>query len=222
MTDKKPDNDREPLMPEVGGKTGDARMMSPSTARNKDPILEVLRPHLTSGMCVLEIASGSGEHSAHIMSNIPGLTWQPSDLSQEARLSTAAWAEYSGAKNFRDPVALDACSENWPLEEGLEFDVMLCINMIHIAPFDAAKGVIRGAGRYLGPGGLLYFYGPFRAGGAHTAPSNVAFDHSLKSRDPSWGVRDIEEIEALASQAGLVLESVTEMPANNLSLIFRR
>lgn len=222
MTDKKPDNDREALTPEVGGKTGDARMMSPSTARNKDPILEVLRPHLASGMRVLEIASGSGEHGAHIMSNIPGLIWQPSDLSEEARLSTAAWAEYLGNGNFRDPVALDACNENWPLEEGLEFDAILCINMIHIAPFDAAKGVIRGAGRYLGRGGVLYFYGPFKVGGAHTAPTNVAFDRSLKSRDPSWGVRDIEEIEALTSQAGLVLESVTEMPANNLSLIFRR
>ena len=222
MAKKKSDNDRRPLLPEISGEADDARMMSPSTARNKDPILAVLRPHLVSGMRILEIASGSGEHGAHIMSNIPGLTWHPGDLSEEARLSTAAWAQHSGDKNFKAPVALDACSDDWPLEEGLEFDAVLCINMIHIAPFEAAKGVIRGARRHLGRGGFLYFYGPFKIGGDHTAPSNQSFDESLKSRDPLWGVRDIEEIELLAGQAGFVRESVTEMPANNLSLIFRR
>ena len=222
MAEEKSDNDRKPLTPEIPDGTDDPRMMSPSTARNKDPILAVLRPHLVSGMHIVEIASGSGEHGAHIMSNIPGLVWHPGDLSEEARLSTAAWAQYSGNRNFRAPVALDACSRDWPLEEGREFDAVLCINMIHIAPFEAAKGVIRGARRYLGRGGFLYFYGPFKVGGDHTSPSNQAFDKSLKSRNPSWGIRDMEEIETLAGQAGFVRESVTEMPANNLSLIFRR
>lgn len=222
MTRKIPDNDRKPVATESEPGATDARMTSPSTARNKGPILDVLRPHLTSGMRVLEIACGSGEHGHHIMSSLPGLIWHPSDLSDEARLSTAAWAKSSGIENFNAPIALDACDNNWPLDRGLEFDAVLCINMIHISPFEAAKGVIRGAARYLRDGGFLYFYGPFRKNSAHTAPTNEAFDESLRSRNQLWGIRDMEEIEALADEAGLVRESMAEMPANNFSLIFRR
>lgn len=199
-----------------------ARMMSPSVERNKGPILEVLRPQLNRGMRVLEFASGTGEHGAHIMSQIDGLIWQPSDLSEEARQSIAAWAEHSGNPGFRSPLALDASLEHWSVEDDQTFDAIVCMNMIHISPFDAARGVIKGAGRILEVGGFLFFYGPFKRGGVHTAPSNEAFDQSLKSRDPSWGIRDVEVIEELACQAGLTLESLTEMPANNLSLIFRR
>lgn len=202
--------------------TDDNRMMSPSVARNKGPILDILHPHLSAGMRVLEIASGTGEHGAHIMASVEGLIWQPSDLSPEARHSVSAWAEYSGDPNFKAPVALDASLDQWPLEDGLMFDAMLCINMIHIAPFEAAKGVMRGARRILKPGGIVFFYGPFKRGGEHTAPSNEAFDQSLKSRDAAWGIRDLEELETLAGASGLSLESLTEMPANNMSLIFRR
>lgn len=202
--------------------TQDARMMSPSVARNKGPILDVLRPHLAPNMNVLEIASGTGEHGAHIMSNVEGLIWQPSDLSEEARASISAWAAHMDNVNFKAPVALDASSDQWPLEDGLMFDAVLCINMIHISPIEAAMGVVRGAGRILKPAGLLFFYGPFKRGGHHTAPSNEAFDESLKSRDPKWGVRELEDIVALAKTSGLRLESQIEMPANNMSLIFRR
>lgn len=215
MTDEKPTT----IYP--GSSAEDGRIMRPWVARNRDPILEVLRPHLSSGMRVLEIASGSGEHGAHMMSNISGLIWQPSDLSEEARTSIAAWAKYSGDENFLPPVVLDASSNTWPLGD-TRFDGMLCINMIHIAPIEAARGVICGGDRHLKQGGFLYFYGPFTRGGAHTAPSNEAFDQSLKSRDPSWGIRDVDEIDALAGEAGFELKSITEMPANNLSLIFRR
>lgn len=213
---------KKPAALEPRAVTDDNRMMSPSVARNKGPILEVLHPHLCSGMHVLEIASGTGEHGAHIMSCVEGLIWQPSDLSPEARRSVSAWVEYSGDPNFKAPIALDASLDQWPLEEGLMFDAMLCINMIHIAPFEAAKGVIRGAKRILKPGGILFFYGPFKRGGEHTASSNEAFDQSLKSRDPAWGIRDLEELKALAAVSDLSLESLTEMPANNISLVFRR
>lgn len=214
--------DKKPIALETREVTDDNRMMSPSVARNKGPILDVLRPHLSSGARVLEIASGTGEHGAHIMANVEGLIWQPSDLSPEARRSVSAWADYSGNSQFKAPVALDASQDQWPLEEGVMFDAILCINMIHIAPIEAAKGVIRGAERILKAGGILYFYGPFKRQGEHTAPSNEAFDQSLKSRDPAWGIRDLEEMETLGEASGLSLESLTQMPANNMSLVFRR
>lgn len=215
-------NTKKPTALENRKMADGARMMSPSVERNKDPILEVLRPHLKSGMRVLEFASGTGEHAAHFVSEIDGLTWQPSDLSEEARRSIAAWAEHSGNPGFKSPLALDASLEHWSAEDDQTFDAIVCMNMIHISPFEAASGVIKGACRILQPGGFLFFYGPFKRGGIHTAPSNEAFDQSLKSRDPSWGIRDVEVIEELAVEAGLTLESLTEMPANNLSLIFRR
>lgn len=216
MTDKKP------TAMEAREVTQDGRLMSPSTARNRDPILAVLRPHLSSGMRILEVASGTGEHGAHILSNVPGIIWQASDLSEKARTSITAWAKLSGNENYLAPIALDASGDVWPVDQELGFDGILCINMIHIAPFEAAKGVIRGAGRLLTKGGFLYFYGPFKKGGSHTAPSNEAFDRDLKSRNQTWGIRDIEEIERLAEADGLALESITDMPANNMSLIFRR
>lgn len=221
MTDQKDTTGKQTAL-ESRTVTDDARMLSPSAARNKDPILDVLRPHLISGMHILEIASGTGEHGAHIMANIPGLIWQPGDLSEDARKSIAAWVKFSGDENFLDPIALDASTDEWPIDRAARFDGVLCLNMIHIAPLEAAKGVVRGAGRVLNQGGFLYFYGPFKRGGRHTAPSNEAFDENLRSRDPAWGIRDVEEIETLANQAGLLLESTSDMPANNLSLLFRR
>ena len=200
----------------------DARLRSPSVARNKGLILDVLRPHLASGMSILEIASGTGEHGAHIVSNIEGLSWQPSDLSDEARVSIKAWAEHLDRPGYKAPIALDATMTDWPGISPSSLDGLVCINMIHISPLEAAKGVLRGAGKYLQPGGFLYFYGPFKREGAHTSPSNEAFDESLKSRDPSWGVRGLEDIVDLAEAGGLTFESVTEMPANNLSVLFRR
>lgn len=200
----------------------DARQMSPSVARNKEPILEVLRPHLQPGFSILEIASGTGEHGAHIMSEVEGLTWQPSDPSPEARASILAWRDHLGREDFRPPIALDVTAETWGKVEDEEFDGMLCINMIHISPFEATEAVIAGAGKRVRPGGFLYFYGPYKRNGEHTAPSNEAFDQSLKARDPRWGIRDMEVVENLALQAGFALEEVVAMPANNFSLLFRR
>jgi SAM-dependent methyltransferase len=214
--------DKNPTALEERKTSDDARLFSPSVARNRDPILDVLRPHLKPGHKVLEIACGTGEHGAHIMSQVDGLTWQPSDFSEEARISAQGWVDFLGNPNFLSPIKVDATSTNWPVDDGPVFDEILCMNMIHISPFEAAKGVICGAGTRLAPGGLLFFYGPFKRGGKHTAPSNETFDQSLKSRDPSWGIRDFEEIVRLAKAEGLELESVTEMPANNLSVLFRR
>ncbi len=202
------------ISPPPGGWT------SPATARNRGPILEVLRRALPAEGRVLEIASGAGEHAAHMAAALPHLQWQPTDADPSALGSIRAWREASGAPNLLDPVVLDVTDPaDWP--EGT-VEAVVCINMIHIAPWVAAEGLMDGAGRVLTLGGLLYLYGPFREGGRHTAPSNHAFDASLKARDPAWGVRDLEDVAALAARHGLELTERVEMPANNLSLLFRR
>jgi SAM-dependent methyltransferase len=180
----------------------------------------VLRRALPNDGRVLEIASGAGEHAAYLASALPHLQWQPTDADPAALASIRAWREAAGAPNLIDPMVLDVTDPaDWP--EG-PVEAVVCINMIHIAPWVAAEGLMDGAGRILTIGGLLYLYGPFREGGRHTAPSNRAFDESLKARDPAWGVRDLEEVAALAARHGLELAERIEMPANNLSLLFRR
>jgi len=213
---------KKPIALEEQSQEHDARLRSPSVERNKEPILDVLRPHLLPGMQILEIASGTGEHGAHIASNIKGLIWQPSDLSPEARVSITAWADHLQGPDFKPPIEVDASAQTWPLQQPGSLDGLVCINMIHISPFDAAKGVISGAAKYLKPGGFLFFYGPFKREGQHTAPSNQAFDVNLKSRDSEWGIRDLEEIQSLVEAAGFALVGVTDMPANNLSVLFRK
>jgi len=197
----------------------DRRLEYPATARNRDAILDALRGVLPASGLVLEIASGSGEHVVHFARAFPNLTFQPSDPEDAALQSIAAWTQDSGLKNIRPPVMLDAASGQWPVHAA---DAILCINMIHIAPWRAAEGLFRGASKLLQPGAPLYLYGPYRRADVVTAPSNEAFDASLKSRNPEWGLRDLETVAALARDEGFSRAAITEMPANNLSVVFRR
>lgn len=197
--------------------TDDARQFAPATARNREPILEILRRVLPSQGLVLEVSSGTGEHATFFAPQLSGLTWQPSDPDPAARASIAAWTAATGATNVRPPLALDARADVWPLTRAA---AIVCINMIHIAPWEAALGLFAGASRILVKGSPLVLYGPFKRGGEHTAPSNAAFDASLRARDPSWGVRDLDSVVAAAAQAGLGLFEVVAMPANNLSVVF--
>jgi hypothetical protein len=195
------------------------RLHAPATARNRQPILDVLRRHLPDEGLVLEVASGSGEHVMHFAAALPHLVFQPSDPDSEARASIDDWARDSGLANVRPAVALDAQQAAWPVAQA---DAVLCSNMIHIAPWAAATGLIAGAGRLLSADGLLYLYGPYRRGGRHTAPSNDAFDRDLRRRNPAWGVRDLEDVATCAHKEGFGAPEIVEMPANNLSLVFRR
>jgi hypothetical protein len=193
------------------------RRQAPAAARNRQPILDVLRPHLPATGLVLEVASGWGEHTAHFAQALPGLAFQPSDPDAVARASIDDWAASLGLVNVRPAVALDAAAEDWPIARA---DAVVCINMIHISPWQAAVGLIRGAARLLPAGGPLFLYGPYRRAGVATAPSNLAFDRDLRARNPAWGLRALEDVAALAAAHGFGPPLVTEMPANNLSLVF--
>jgi len=197
----------------------DNALTAPAVARNRDPILAVLREVLATPGTVLEIASGSGEHAVHFASALSHLVWQPTDPDAEARRSIAAHAARAQLPNLLPPLALDAAAAAWPVTQA---DAIVSINMIHIAPWSAAEALMAGAARLLPPGSPLYLYGPYREHGRHTAPSNAAFDESLKARDPAWGVRDLDEVVALAERHGLALSRTVAMPANNLSVVFRR
>ena len=196
-------------------------MSSPAAQRNIEPITEVLAAHFPTRGRVLEIAAGTGEHAAAFARAFPGLEWTAGDPSVEARTSIAAWTGFHGAPNLQPPIDLDATApETWPKGP---FDALLCINMIHISPWSATEGLMSGAGRVLAnPGGLLALYGPFHEADVALAPSNAAFDDSLKSRDPHWGLRELAAVVAEARLHGLHLTRRIEMPANNLMLLFRR
>ncbi|BFG76985.1 DUF938 domain-containing protein [Paraburkholderia terrae] len=195
------------------------RQHAPSAERNREPILAVLERVLPATGTVLEVASGTGQHAIHFAAALPHLVWQPSDLDDEARASIAAWTAHSGLANVRPPLALDVRDASWGIEAAA---AIVCINMIHISPWASAQALIGGAGRLLGPGGVLFLYGPYRRGGAHTAPTNAAFDEQLQRRNPAWGVRDMEAVVALADAAGFDADEPVEMPANNFSLVFRK
>ena len=197
----------------------DDRLYYPATQRNRDAILDVLRDALPPAGLVLEIASGSGEHVMHFAQALPGLTFQPSDPDADALRSIAAWAAERRLANIRPPVMLDASSDHWPVTQA---DAILCINMIHISPWPATLGLLRGAARVLPAGAPLYLYGPYVQSGVITAPSNEAFDASLKARNPEWGLRQLDDVAAAAHDAGFSAPTVTPMPANNLSVVFRR
>jgi SAM-dependent methyltransferase len=196
-----------------------AMLHSPSADRNRDPILSVLSRHLTGSGLVLEVASGSGQHVVHFAGALSRYTFQPTDLNDAARATIDARIAEAGLGNVRPALELDATEEIWPATEA---DAILCINMVHISPWEATTGLMRGAGRALRPGGLLFLYGPYRRDGAHTAPSNAAFDESLRTRNPAWGVRDLEAVVEEAVANGLALGAIEPMPANNLSVLFRR
>jgi len=200
--------------------TDDVRLVAPATARNREPITKVLRQHLPPEGLALEVASGTGEHIVHFASALSAdLSFQPSDPDAAARASIDAWVASAGVRNVLPAIALDASADAWPIQRA---DAVICINMIHIAPWEAAVGLVRGAARLLPGGGLLYLYGPYRREGRHTAPSNEAFDRSLRMQNPKWGVRDLETVAALAKQHGFCQPLIEEMPANNLSAIFHR
>lgn len=198
----------------------DGARSSPSTARNRQPILEVLAARLPISARVLEIASGAGEHATFLAQALPGLRWQPSDPDPEARASIAAWRARVGLQNLAEPLALDAADlTTWPTEP---IDAVVCINMVHISPWAATQGLMAGAGRLLTPAGRLFLYGPYIEAGVATAPSNLAFHESLKSRNPAWGLRDLADVAALAAASGLALVERIAMPANNLGVVFEK
>ncbi len=215
-------DNRRPVALEQRGVSADQRMYSPSAARNLAPILEVLKRVLPAHSAVLEIGCGTGEHAVHFAGAMPNLTWRPSDPDSDARASTASWIKFTGLSNVLSPLDIDVCAKAWGVEQTAPFDAIVSLNMIHIAPWAATLGLFAGAGRLLCPGGLLFLYGPFMRNGAHNAPSNAAFDVSLKARDPSWGLRDTADLERLGESSGLGLRETIEMPANNMSLVFSR
>ena len=198
---------------------GDQRLYHAHVARNRDPILDVLQRVLLPRGLVLEIASGSGEHAGYFAKALPFLKWQPTDPDAQALASIAAHRAAAGAANLLAPLKLDVTAERWPVERA---DAIVCCNMIHIAPWAACEGLMAGAARALSSGGILYLYGPYKIGGRHTAPSNQAFDADLRARNPEWGIRDLDDVTALAASHSFVLAETVQMPANNLSVIFRR
>jgi len=201
---------------------------APATARNRDPILDVLRRVLPDGpgTRVLEIASGSGEHAAYFAGALPHVLWQPTDRDAAARASIDAHRVDASLANLLRALELDAASDAWPIDAHGEgprgVDAIVCINMIHIAPWEACLGLLRGAARVLPHGGVLYLYGPYRQGGVHTADTNARFDEALRAEDPRWGVRDLDDVVARAAGHGLAHRETVAMPANNLSVVFRR
>ena len=172
---------------------------------------------------MLEVASGTGQHTAWFAAAFPRLTWQPSDPDERSHASIEAWIAHVGAANARPPLRLDAMAASWAdLRFDVEIVAMLNINMIHISPWAACQGLIAKAGTLLPPGGYLYMYGPYARGGEHTSPSNAAFDQSLRGRNPEWGIRNLEYVIGCAGSHGLAHIETIEMPANNLSVIYQR
>jgi SAM-dependent methyltransferase len=187
--------------------------------RNKQPILDVLKRVLPETGTLLEIASGTGQHAVHFAQHLPRWTIQPSDVDPANLASIRAWRLETALTNLREPLELDVTSDDWQVAP---VPAIFNANLIHIAPWNAALGLLRGAARHLLPGGQLIVYGPFRIGGAHTAPSNQAFDESLRARNPEFGVRNLEEVRAVAEENRLAFAERVEMPANNQTLVFTR
>lgn len=192
---------------------------APAAERNRQPILDVLRRVLPHRGLVLEVASGTGQHAMFFSERLTDLDWQPSDASTEALRSIEAWVDDAARPNLRAPVELDVRWPTWPVDHA---DAVICINMIHISPWEASEALFHGAARLLPQGCPLITYGPYRLHGAHIATSNAAFDESLRSRNPAWGVRDVDELTRLARQTGFSLAARFDMPANNMTLHWRR
>lgn len=192
---------------------------APAAERNREPIAAVMTEELPAEGLVLEVASGTGEHAVHFARTYPRLLWQPSDPDGEALASVAAWREEAGLANLLPPIMLDACVPRWPIER---VDAIVCINMVHISPTAATAGLLAGAARLLPHGAPLVLYGPYIEAEVETAPSNVQFDAWLKSRDPAWGLRSVEWLDTRAAAHGLTRTRRVTMPANNLTLVYRR
>lgn len=201
----------------------DARLEWPATARNRDPILEQLTPLLADVDSVLEIASGTGEHTVHFAAAHPDVTFQPSDIEDAHRASVDAWAAHLALANVRTALDLDVTVDGWWAALPSPAPALVyCANMIHIAPWAACEGLIVGAGQLLAPGRSLVLYGPFLQRDVETAASNAAFDASLQGRDPNWGIRALEAVDTVANANGLTREATHAMPANNLFVVYRK
>mgnify|MGYP002725656853 CR=1 FL=1 len=199
--------------------TNPERRYSAASERNRAPILAVLKRVLSGTGLMLEIGAGSGQHAAYFAPHFPEMQWQPTEPDPEGRASIEAWAAETGAPNMLQSMDLDVTQTSWPVDRA---DAMFSANMIHIAPWPCCLGLMAGAGRVLSDGGVLCLYGPFMVGGKHTAPSNAEFDQSLKSQDPAWGIRDLDEVTATAEKEGLRRTEIVDMPANNMMLVFHR
>ncbi len=199
--------------------THDARRYAPAAARNRDVILKTLRQHFPERGHVLEIASGSGEHITYFAIAHPGLTFQPSDPDPDCCASIDAWNHHHGLTNVAPAIMLDTTQNFSP---SIGFDIVICINMIHIAPWSATVGLMRNTATLLPTGGLLFLYGPFRRHAAHTAPTNEAFDSDLRVQNPEWGIRDLEAVTTLAKDHGFSMLTIEAMPANNFSVVLKR
>ncbi len=215
MTDPHP-HPRPWLIDEAGA---EARRHAPATLRNRDAIADVLRDHLPATGTVLEIASGSGEHIVHFAQAFPHLVWQPSDCEPAALASIAAWAAQAGASNVQPPLPIDAAQPAWPIDRA---DAIVCINMVHISPWDATLGLFKGCAQVLTDVAPILLYGPYFEQGVETAASNLAFDVSLKARNPAWGLRHLDDMDRVASDHGFARTSRHAMPANNLVLVYRK
>jgi len=201
----------------------DARQYAPATQRNREPILEVLLQVLPERGNILEVSSGTGEHAVFFAPHLSPRQWIPSDPNPSLRASIDAWRERNPVENLQPPLDIDARESVWSAEEdGIAIAAIVNINMIHIAPWSACLGLMAGGERLLPSGGILYLYGPFKRSGEHTAPSNSAFDDSLREQNPEWGVRNLEDVIAAAHEYSLSLVEIIEMPANNLSIVFQR
>lgn len=201
----------------------DARQHAPATQRNRDPILAILSEVLDPESNILEIASGTGEHALYFASRLESCHWTPSDTNPTSWDSITAWKNTSYIDNLNLPLSIDVTQHDWQQQViGQKIDVIVNINMIHISPWQACLGLMAGAEQILPSGGILYLYGPYKRNGEHTSPSNASFDRSLRDRNPLWGIRDLAAVSEAAAASNLQLEKVIEMPANNLSVIFRR
>jgi len=197
----------------------DGRLVVSSADRNRGPILKVLERVLPKTGLVLEIASGTGQHVVHFAQALKGLSWQPTDIDAACRRSISAWLATAELANVRQPLDLDVRALPWRVPT---LDAIVCLNLIHIAPWSVATALFAGAGLALRETGLLYLYGPYSVQGRHTAPSNAAFDSALRAQNSEWGLRDLEEVESLAKDQGFDLAETIEMPANNLSVLFQK
>lgn len=207
------------MLRQFGQRLPDGRWVSAPAERNKGPILAVLERVLPRSGVVLEVGSGTGQHLLHFAAALPQLTWQPSDPDAEFRASVAQWSAVAGLANVNAVVDLDVFRKPWPIDRA---DALVCINMIHVAPWAATQALMQGAGGLLAGGAILFLYGPYRRFGRHTAPSNDAFDARLREQNPQWGIRTLEDVAGLALDAGMDLEEVADMPANNFGVVFRK
>lgn len=207
------------MKPSTGEKQPAGKWFFPSAERNKGPILEVLRRTLPERGVVLEVSSGTGQHVVHFARALPRLAWQPSDPDPELRESIARRTAEANVANVKSPIDLDVTRFPWPVQSA---DAVVCINMIHIAAWSATPALFEGAKALLPQGHVLFLYGPYRRRGEHTSKSNEQFDRDLRARDAEWGVRDLEAVHGVAAASAFELAEIVEMPANNLSLVFKR